>query len=118
MIALPRGAWVWLACGVTDLRYFPHIAAAVSRQFPGPVLRAERVLGDAEKCEDLALERHECRIEGLDEVVVASKRVALGVAEQAEDLLGGRALAGLGVGVEGVGVEALAGSLRVEAHVR
>jgi hypothetical protein len=66
------------------------------------------VFVDAEEREDLTLQRCEFGIEDLDEVAVAGERVALGVAEQGEDLLGGRSLAGPAFGVERDGVEAFA----------
>jgi hypothetical protein len=49
---------------------------------------------DAEQIEGLQLNIGELRWEGLDGFVVAQQRVALGEAEEAQDLLGGRTLAG------------------------
>ena len=66
------------------------------------------MFADAEECEDLTLQRSEFGIEDLDEVAVAGEGVALGVAEQGEDLFGGRPLAGAGFGVERDGIEAFA----------
>ncbi len=51
------------------------------------------MFGDAEQIEGLTLKLGELRGKGLDGLVVAQQRVAFGQAEEAQDLLGGGALA-------------------------
>ena len=56
-----------------------HRGRGFALKAPKAILRTERVSGDAEEFEDLALQRGESGIEGLDEVAIAGERVTLGV---------------------------------------